>query len=74
MNVVQLVENGSRFNCLIELSSKDDYGDDYLFSAYGSEVILIYGHAGTLIPGDKAKNKISTIAFPMRINEYDLLL
>lgn len=48
---------------------KNDYGEDYLFSAYGSGS-MIYGHAGYVIPGNKDKIRFQPYA-SYSINEYD---
>lgn len=48
---------------------KNDYGKDYLFSAYGSGS-MIYGHAGYVIPGNNDKTRFQPYA-SYSINEYD---
>jgi len=50
---------------------KNDYGEDYLFSAYGTGT-MIYGHAGYVLPGDKAKTRFQPYA-SFALNEYDAI-
>lgn len=61
-------ENGAAITAYATYQ-KNDYGDDYKFSAYGSGS-MIYGHAGYVIPGD-----IKTVRFQpyasYAINQYD---
>lgn len=48
---------------------KNDYGDDYLFSAYGSGT-MVYSHAGYVIPGSIKDVRFQPYA-SFAINEYD---
>ncbi len=48
---------------------KNDYGDDYLFSAYGSGT-MVYSHAGYVIPGSIKDVRFQPYA-SYAINEYD---
>ncbi len=49
---------------------QNDYGDDYLFSAYGSGS-MIYGHAGYVIPGNIKSVRFQPYA-SYAINEYEV--
>ncbi|UOB17125.1 hypothetical protein [Abyssalbus ytuae] len=50
-----LGENGAAITAYATFQS-NDYGRDYLFSAYGTGS-MIYGHVGYVIPGDKTKTR-----------------
>lgn len=48
---------------------KNDYGKDYLYSAYGSGN-MIYGHVGVVLPGDKNKTRFQPYV-SYNANTYD---
>lgn len=61
-------ENGAAITAYATYQ-KNDYGEDYNFSAYGSGS-MIYGHAGYVIPGDLKTMRFQPYA-SYAINQYD---
>ncbi|WP_338733562.1 hypothetical protein [Mangrovimonas cancribranchiae] len=63
-----LGENGSAITAYATFQS-NDYGEDYLYSAYGTGS-MIYGHVGYVLPGDVAKPRFQPyVSFAS--NSYD---
>ncbi|MEO1010305.1 MAG: hypothetical protein AAFX53_03310 [Bacteroidota bacterium] len=65
---VPLGNNGSALTAYVTFQY-NDYGTDYLFSAYGSGS-MSYGHAGYLIPGSMEKTRFQPYA-SYALNTYD---
>ena len=63
-----LGDNGSALS-LYATFQLNDYGTDYLYSAYGTGN-MVYGHVGYLIPGDAAKTRFQPY-LSYGLNSYD---
>jgi hypothetical protein len=63
-----LGDNGSALTAYATYQN-NDYGTDYLFSAYGTGS-MVYGHVGYVIPGDKTKARFQPYV-SYASNSYD---